>query len=500
MDPSRRRPAPRTPSTGSVTAIAVTLLLIFLFFAGSQPPTFALAGGSPRALPGVSPTVNPATASYASNATLSVTINASVLAGPAPLAVNFSATVRGALPNATITIRWYFGDETPAATGNFENHTYRTAGSYSVSANATEPSGPNGSGQIVVNVTNPGGALRAVSSSAWAANYTAPARLTFWANVTGGTPPYTVQWNFGNGGTGVGAICNETYLDAGHYEAVGTVTDETDQEVNATVNVTIKAPQSLNNSSPQLEISTDPASGNAPLAERITLGAAGGQAPYTLTVCLGTGPNDGCSERETGWNGSSSAITTTYAEPGRYTIIGNLTDHDGARTTVSTEVTVGPASSPLVATATERHVNGTVPLVVTFLVNISGGTPPYSLQWDFGDGTAGSALPGVPVNHTYASTGTFHPTLAVADSAGHLLTPGIDAVNASPTTPTSHPNGLPPVWYSVTWPFAAALVAAGAVGAALAILLPFGWRRRGRRLRRDGEELVREMQRNSGTR
>ena len=55
---------------------------------------------------------------------------------------------------------------------------------------------------------------------------------------------------------------------------------------------------------------------------------------------------------------------------------------------------------------------------VTFVPTISGGTPPYSYAWDFGDGnTSTEASP----TNTYTTAGTFSVSLAVTDAEGTTL-------------------------------------------------------------------------------
>ena len=76
-------------------------------------------------------------------------------------------------------------------------------------------------------------------------------------------------------------------------------------------------------------------------------------------------------------------------------------------------VTVTPAQLTLgdinMWTATDA------PLTAHFSAQVSGGVEPYVHDWDFGDGSAHSPLPGP--SHTYASEGSYTVTLAVTDGA-----------------------------------------------------------------------------------
>jgi hypothetical protein len=74
------------------------------------------------------------------------------------------------------------------------------------------------------------------------------------------------------------------------------------------------------------------------------------------------------------------------------------------------------AGGVLSASASAAPSAGGAPLSVAFEAEISGGTPPYSFDWDFGDGSA-HAVEKDP-SHTYTQTGRYEAVLAVADSAG----------------------------------------------------------------------------------
>lgn len=54
----------------------------------------------------------------------------------------------------------------------------------------------------------------------------APLSVTFTSSITGGVPPYTVEWQFGDGGTGVGRNPTHVYSSAGTYEVLAKVTDK----------------------------------------------------------------------------------------------------------------------------------------------------------------------------------------------------------------------------------------------------------------------------------
>lgn len=133
------------------------------------------------------------------------------------------------------------------------------------------------------------------------------------------------------------------------------------------------------------------------------------------------------------------------------------------------ELSFAPSPALSVA-ASATPLSGTAPLEVTFLANASGGTPPFTYAWKFGDGI--SSILG-NTTHTYAA-GSYTANLTVQDHVGDTVyrdfaidvtqpvpPPGLTVtVSASPTTVgvnqtvsfTSAPlGGVPP--YTFAWTF-----------------------------------------------
>lgn len=72
----------------------------------------------------------------------------------------------------------------------------------------------------------------------------------------------------------------------------------------------------------------------------------------------------------------------------------------------------------LTVSLTPSPTSGTAPLDVSFAASISGGVAPYTINWNFGDGTT-IADGGTSQTHTYTTTGTYTATISVADSGGN---------------------------------------------------------------------------------
>jgi len=86
---------------------------------------------------------------------------------------------------------------------------------------------------------------------------------------------------------------------------------------------------------------------------------------------------------------------------------------DGGDTTVPVAAEVVVAN--LTGSFTASTQCGNAPLSVTFQASLSGGIPPYTVNWDFGDGSNGS---GTTVNHQYSTVGQYLVSATASDSCG----------------------------------------------------------------------------------
>lgn len=196
---------------------------------------------------------------------------------------------------------------------------------------------------------------------------------------------------------------------------------------------------------PVLSFSVTPGSGAAPLNVSINATAQGGQGPYSASfgeevVTPGAGSGNSSFhvttvywKNVTGWNGSVIPFTHTFAQPGNFTIFGLLNDSAGQVTWGAAVVSVTPPNAsppppPFAASGSVIPPTNSAPQSVGFRALVSGGLPPYTVQWRFGDGTSGSSVPGAVVFHTYLQPGVYTPQLTIRDGLGHVVTQTLPSI------------------------------------------------------------------------
>ena len=71
----------------------------------------------------------------------------------------------------------------------------------------------------------------------------APATFEFQANITGGTEPYSVSWDFDNGEESDDETVSHTFEEAGTYNVTLGVTDADDQTASASLEIQVEEPE-----------------------------------------------------------------------------------------------------------------------------------------------------------------------------------------------------------------------------------------------------------------
>ena len=264
--------------------------------------------------------------------------------------------------------------------------------------------------------------------------------------ATGGVPPY--RWGIASGaippGTSfVGGLLSGSPEAAGGFEFAVSVTDSRGVAAAKGFSLAVNAPLTITTSSLP--------AGRARQPYAASLGASGGQPPYTWNI-------GGLAE---GLSGSAAGVIGgTPDAAGTSTVTAEVSDARGNRATASFELSIaGPAlrittASPLPdATAGQAYSAG---------FTAEGGTPPY--RWSAVAGYAGGlSLSTVGVlSGTPGDPGEYTVHVQVADSARETATGGFSFRVGAPAlaiATASLPNG------TVGAPYSAGLSATGNSGA-----------------------------------
>ncbi len=138
--------------------------------------------------------------------------------------------------------------------------------------------------------------------------------VQFNGSVSGGCPPHTYSWDFGDGGSGTDLSPQHIYAVAGNYTARLTVTDSKKNSCQENVSfIKVGCPPLTST------VSVNPAHGTAPLTVQFNSTVSGGCPPYTYNWNI--------------WGDSSSEQNPSHRieQAGNYTAMLTVTDSEGNR-------------------------------------------------------------------------------------------------------------------------------------------------------------------------
>lgn len=267
-----------------------------------------------------------------------------------------------------------------------------------------------------------------------------------WIDAT--NPDGTKSGTIGRGNT----IVISVSLIAAEIEALslndgqtinGTIAIQADSEqtVDGTREINVQYTYAAPNEAPEGEISISPSKSSYLMRELINIEAVNlsddRDTPSELAVAWR-------SEGGTIDNSASTATTVRYDSPGTYTLTLDITDTEGATTSVPATIVVSANQNPsggsfnIDLSASELFVN--VPITfsaVSWTDDQVGELDQLSYTWDFGDGTITSASPSnVSISHTYSAERSAMVVLTVTDLDGGTGT----ATNTFTINPVGQPT------------------------------------------------------------
>lgn len=344
--------------------------------------------------------------------------------------VTFNATASGGLP--PYTFAWAFGDGA-TGTGVTVAHAYGTAGTYTATLTAADSGGNTTTATHTVVVSSVAPPPLAADFSFQPSNVSVGASVSFTATVSGGVPPYTYSWSFGDGTSAFGSNVTHAYTTNASFAVSLTVQDSMGSGTTRTRAVSVAAVPPTVSTIPATGIGSDAATleGN--------LGSLGGMAQVRVGFWYGTSPTlvgavnvtsgtlNGTRAFEANISGLASGTTyyaEAWAEGGGFS--------QGGITSFTTAI--GPPP-PLTAGFVYAPTAPSEGQTVTFSAVVSGGVPPYTYAWSFGNGAHAS---GPSVNESFAA-GTYNVTLTVNDTSGQRVT-AVRSVVVTASPPPGDPR------------------------------------------------------------
>lgn len=321
---------------------------------------------------------------------------------------------------------WTFGDGQVSALPD-PTHTYAGPGVYSAQVILTDNGGHTASNSVNITVNAPIGAL-AASFSATPQSGLVPLNVSFVSKVSGGTSPYTYDWNFGDGSPLDSASnVSHTYATIGTFTATLTVTDMSGASTPPySVTVTVK-PGPLS-----LTLAATPTSGTSPLTVDFTSTPSGGDPPYTYAWSFGDGATSDASDPSHVYNYTGSNSTV-------YTADLMVSDTAGGGQSVEREVNITVSGVAPLAIVPDIPSSASVGTAADLSVSVTGGISPYNYTWNYGDGTANATFQGQnTTSHAYTAAGPYTVTVWVMDARGHTVEQSgqIDVSSTGGTTTT----------------------------------------------------------------
>lgn len=218
--------------------------------------------------------------------------------------------------------------------------------------------------------------------------------VDFTGAASGGSTPYTWNWDFGDGNTSTLQNPSHIYQQDGTFTATLTVTDANTNTSSDTVIINVV------DNALTVSASADPTLVQMGVPVDFTATASGGVAPYTWSWDFGDSVTS-----------TQQNPTYTYYQSGSFTATVTVTDDIGS--SVSDSVQVDVYAEFIIETngPYEALVDGTIILNAT----VTGGNAPFSFDWNLGDGVTKT---GQDITHVYSSPGVYTIQLSVEDNEG----------------------------------------------------------------------------------
>jgi len=243
--------------------------------------------------------------------------------------------------------------------------------------------------------------------------------VTFTSTTIGGTSPYTISWNFGDGTTGTGATVSHTFTTAKLYSVMETATDSSSTKQTATSSKSLTVYTTL----PLIaSIGASPSSPQIGQTVAFMGSATGGTAPYNYAVSFGDGAS-----------GTGSSPTHVYSIAGSYTVTLTVTDSAAPQANSQASITLNVQAATLLTLALPRNQTVITGTWINFTVTATSANPARTVT------LSASQL---PVGASFdPSTGVFSWKPSASQTGYYAIT-FIATDDSIPPMTSTHPMGI----------------------------------------------------------
>ena len=283
---------------------------------------------------------------------------------------------------------------------------FSSAGTYTVNLTVTDSFGKTVSIAVIITVN-----VLPSASVSFHSSLDAGQSDQFYANVSGGTGPYTYAWYIDGTVYSSSSSFNFSFVSSGTYSIQIKIMDSTGDVFSQSGSVLV-------NPDPTVGITASYGTIDPNIQDNLSVKIFNGTSSYNVVWTI-----DG------NQFSTSQSFSYIFSSSGTYKISVSVTDATGYVVTKSMTITV--RSNPSVeiqAPVNKKDANSSV----SFRPILSGGVGPYSYQWLIG----GKLFNSPEVNLTFLTPGNYSVQLTVSDSFGR------DAINSTYIIIYSDPSVL----------------------------------------------------------
>ncbi len=259
----------------------------------------------------------------------------------------------------------------------------------------------------------------ALSVSASPSSGVAPLTVAFVSSVSGGAPPYTYLWRFGDGSTSGAPDPSHVFVSSGSYFSTLFVTDSSQSSIQQGIQIDVGSNFTVFNVQEHASVTSGP----SPLSVVFTSVVSGGTPPYLYSWLFGDGSSS---------TGASAAHT--YTQVGSFDSSLQVQDANGNAT--QTQLWIDVTQGPVPLSVSILPVSQSIVLGSTaqWSSQTGGGVAPYTYDWaQLPPGCLPVAAPFLTC--TPSETGTFTLTLEVRDAASSFARASATVSVVSPSSP-----------------------------------------------------------------